>query len=322
MSQFPDTRALRVHAVRWEADTVLSYELRSPDGAPLPPFEAGAHLDLHLPAGLVRSYSLCNDPAESHRYVVGINRDAQSRGGSSWIHDNLHAGHMLQVSAPSNNFPLVEDAETSVLVAGGIGITPVLSMVRRLAALGRDWRLHLAVRTRSQAAFLEEIGTLAGDRPDRVRLHVDDENDGHVLDLASVVAELPSDAHVYCCGPLPMLEAFEKATSDLDPARSHVEYFSARDAAATEGGYVVELVQSGTTLTVQEGATILDTLLKAGIDVPYSCTEGICGTCETRVVSGAPDHRDMVLSDQEKEDGDVMMICCSGSIGDRLVLDR
>ncbi|SEU37410.1 PDR/VanB family oxidoreductase [Nonomuraea wenchangensis] len=321
MSQSGENLTVRVQAVRWEADSVFSYELRRPDGAPLPPFTAGAHIDLHLGNGFVRSYSLCGDQDEPHRYVVAVNRDANSRGGSSWIHDHLHVGRLLEISPPLNNFALAEDAERSLLIAGGVGITPILSMVRRLSALGRDWTLHLAARTRGQAAFLDELTRLAGDRPDRVRLHVDDENDGELLDLEAVLAEVDDATHVYCCGPLPMLDTFEKAAAGVPAERRHVEYFAAKDAPATEGGFQVELTRSGKTLAVPQGATILDTLLGAGVDVSYSCTEGVCGTCETRVISGVPDHRDLVLTDQEKESNEIMMICCSGSKSARLVLE-
>lgn len=322
MSTGLETFTVRVQAVRWESDTVLSYEFRRPDNSPLPRFTAGAHIDLVLPVGLVRSYSLCNDQYERHRYVVGINRDANSRGGSRWIHENLRTGQLLQVTRPRNNFVLVEDAELSVFIAGGIGITPILSMIRRLAGLHRDWQLHFAVRTRPQAAFLDALTELAGGRPDRVRLHVDEENDGAVLDLAGILTETGDTAHVYCCGPLPMLDAFEKATADLPAQRRHVEYFTAKDAPATDGGFEVELARSGRTLPIPAGTSILDALLKAGVDAPFSCTEGICGTCETRVLGGVPDHRDLVLTDEEKESNEIMMICCSGCKGARLVLDR
>ncbi|MGW0586434.1 PDR/VanB family oxidoreductase [Streptosporangium sp. NPDC002607] len=321
MSQSAEPLTVRVQAVRWEADSVLSYEFRSPDGAALPPFTAGAHIDLHLGNGLVRGYSLCGDQAETDRYVVAVNRDPNSRGGSEWIHANVHAGETITVSVPRNNFPLAEDAEHSVLIAGGIGITPMLGMVRRLAALGRDWTLYLAVRARGQAAFLDELARLAGGRPDRVRLHVDDENDGAFLDIEAVVAAVGDTAHLYCCGPVPMLEAFEKATAGLPPERRHLEYFAGKDDVATEGGFEVELTRTGITLTIPEGSTILDAVLEAGVDMPYSCGEGVCGSCETRVISGTPDHRDLILTDQEREAGETMMICCSGSRSARLVLE-
>ncbi|MGF7234280.1 MAG: PDR/VanB family oxidoreductase [Frankia sp.] len=322
MSIYPEQLSVRVKAVRWESDGVLSFEFVAADGVRLPPFTAGAHVDLHLPNGLMRSYSLCGDQEETHRWIVAVNRDANSRGGSTWIHDHLHAGQFLTVSEPLNNFPLAEDAGHSVLIAGGIGITPMLSMVRRLAGRGRDWTLYLAVRTRGQAAFVDELRRLAGERPERFVLHVDDDNGGHVLDVASIVSGVDDDTHVYCCGPAPMLDAFEKAAAHLPEQRRHVEYFAAKEAPATDGGFEVELTHSGMVLRVPEGATILDTLLAAGVDASFSCTEGVCGTCETRVLGGIPDHRDLVLTDAEKASNGVMMICCSGSKSARLVLER
>jgi vanillate O-demethylase ferredoxin subunit len=208
-----------------------------------------------------------------------------------------------------------------VLIAGGIGITPILSMIRTLTSWKKDWKLHYAVRTRARAAFLDELLRLAADKPQRLQLHVDDEHAGHVLDLAQIASEADDHTHLYCCGPTMMLEAFEKATADTPACRVHVEYFSAKGPLVPQGGYIVELARSGLALAVPEGATILDALLEAGVDVPFSCSEGICGTCRTGVLSGTPQHRDLVLSDAERSANQEMMICCSGSEGDRLVLD-
>lgn len=316
-----ETAKLLVKAVRYEADNVLSYELRRPDGTNLPAFTAGAHIDLVLPNGLVRSYSISSDANDRSRYVLGIARDASSRGGSAWIHGHLRPGDSVDVSAPRNNFQLDESAGNTVLIAGGIGITPVLSMARRLAQLGKEWTLYYAVRSRSLAAFQDELAAIA-DKPDRVRLHADDENGGALLEIAQIVAEQPGGTHLYCCGPTPMIGAFEAATDALDPHLRHVERFTNELAPDVEGGFEVELVESQRVLAVQPGTTILETLQEAGIAVSFSCMEGICGTCETRVISGIPDHRDLVLTDQEKASNATMMICCSGSKTPRLVLDR
>jgi ferredoxin-NADP reductase len=319
-----ETTPLRVQAIRYEAESIVSLELRHPGGQPLPAFAAGAHVDLKLPNGLVRSYSICSDQGDDSRYVIAVSRDAASRGGSRWIHDTLRVGGLVETTAPANNFPLDENAERTVFIAGGIGITPIVSMIRRLEALGRDWTLLFAVRTRAHAAFLPELTALAGARPERLRVHADDEHDGAVLDVARIVKDAGADTgtHFYCCGPLPMLAAFRDSTGELPVPQVHLEYFSTDQVADKAGGFEIELAQSGLTLTVEEGKTILETIQDAGIDVPFSCTEGICGTCETRVLSGTPDHRDLVLTDQEKEAGDIMMICCSGSKTPRLVLER
>ena len=300
---------------------MLSFDLRSIDGTPLPPFTAGSQVDLHLSNGLVRSYSLLNDQDERHRYVVGVNRDPASRGGSKFLHAEVRPGEVLPVSEPRNNFELNENASSTVLIAGGIGVTPMLSMVRRLKALERPWTLYYSARHRNNAAFLEELTQLAGDQSARLVLNFDAENGGKFLDLEAIVRKAEPGTDFYCCGPIPMLKAFEAATSGVDPDRVHVEYFAGAEPVASGGGYQVELAKSGLRLDVVEGKTILDTVLEAGIDVPYSCLEGVCGSCETRVLGGEPDHRDMILSAKEKASNKTMLICCSGSKGGTLVLD-
>jgi tetrachlorobenzoquinone reductase len=312
---------LRVRALRWEAEGILSIELDAPGDAPLPPFEAGAHIDLHLPdGGPVRSYSLLNDPSERHRYQVAVHRHPASRGGSRWLHESLRCGQRLAVGTPRNNFPLDESAALSVLFAGGIGITPLLGMVRRLGAIGRPWRLHYASRGRAHAAFVPELLALARSTGGELSLHFDDERGGP-LDLPGLVAALPPTAHVYCCGPLPMLEAFEQATAAWAPERVHREYFTARESAATDGGFTVEAARSGRRVRVQPGQTILDALMGIGIEPMYSCREGICGTCEVGVIAGVPDPRDLVLTEAERAAGRRILVCCSGSKSDTLVLD-
>ncbi|MBN9429915.1 MAG: oxidoreductase [Burkholderiales bacterium] len=313
---------VQLRAIRYEAEGISTFEFRSTGAQPLPPFTAGAHIDLHLASGLVRSYSLCNSQDESDRYVVGVNRDRNSRGGSRLMHDTLKVGTVLNISAPRNNFPLDETAPHSMLIGGGIGITPMLCMLRRLESLGRPWTLHYCARNRASAAFVDELTALqAGSKVGTLHLHFDDESNGQFLSLQKVVAEAPAGAHFYCCGPLPMLAAYEEATRDLPPGRMHVEYFSAKEAPSTSGGFVVELANSGKTIEVPEGKTILDMLLDAGVDVPYSCMEGVCASCETRVIEGVPDHRDLVLTKEEQASNKVMMVCCSGSKSPKLVLD-
>jgi len=311
---------LRVRTARYESATVNSYELVRPDGGPLPQYSAGAHVDLHLPNGLVRSYSLCGDERAPDRYVIGVGLDANSRGGSSWIHQNLRPGQFVSVSSPRNNFPLDRGEDPVVLIAGGIGITPLLGMVRHLAVTGREWRLHYAVRAREHAAFLHELQELAKGSAGEVALHVDDEA-GQVLEVEQVVAQRPLDAHLYACGPEPMLRAFDETTRSLSPERCHVEHFSNAEAPATDGGFELTLVRSGTTVRVESGQTILDAVRSVGVDVAYSCLEGVCGTCEVKLLGGEADHRDLVLSDEEKQSNNTIMICCSGSRSARLELD-
>jgi vanillate O-demethylase ferredoxin subunit len=316
----PDPLEVFVRSVTWEAPDIHSWELRPPSGSDLPPFTAGAHVDLELPNGMLRSYSLVNPQSERHRYVIAAQKDRSSRGGSRCLHEQVRTGDRLRISAPRNNFPLAEDARHSVLIAGGIGITPILNMAGRLAAIGRPWELHYCARTRAAAAFLEPIAALQSEHG-KVHLNFDAEPGGKVLDLAAVVAAADAGAHLYCCGPLPMLAAFEAAAATRPPAQVHVEYFTAKDAPAKGGGFTVVLAKSGIELAVAEGKTILDTVLDAGIAATYSCMEGVCGTCETRVIEGTPEHRDLVLTRAEQASNRTMMICCSGCRTDRLVLD-
>jgi len=287
---------VRVKRITCEAERINSYELVPPHGGELDPFTAGSHVDLHLPDKMIRSYSLLNDQRERHRYVIAVNKDAASRGGSSFLHDHVRVGDILTVSAPRNNFPLREDAATSVLIAGGIGITPLLSMIRRLESLGRGWDLFYAARTRAAAAFLDEIGSLRPNVNLNLHVDVDDERSGRMFDLASIVKQASAQAHLYCCGPAPMLAAFEAAAADRPEGCVHVEYFQAREAPAFEGGFEVKLARCNRTVAVDAGKTILGSLLEAGITPNYACSEGVCGTCETRVLEGTPDHRDQYLS--------------------------
>jgi ferredoxin-NADP reductase len=313
---------VRVRTSTFEADGILGFELTPlTPAAELPAFKAGAHIDLHLPNGLVRSYSLLNNPKERHRYLIGVNKDAQSRGGSAYLHEVLRTGTVLDIGEPRNNFPLDETAPFNVFIAGGIGITPMLGMIARSQTLGTPWKLYYTARTRQNAAFLSVLESYQGQLGAEVVLNFDQEPGGKLLDLNAIVQTLPANAHVYCCGPLPMLSAYEKSTAGLPPERVHMEYFAAKDSAATDGGFTVELARTGKSFKVLVGHTILDSLLDLGIDPPYSCREGICGTCEVRVMAGTPDHRDLVLSSAEKAANNRMMICCSGAKSAKLVLD-
>lgn len=308
-------RALMIRSIAREAEGLWSFELVATDGAPLPDYAPGAHLDLHLPGGLVRQYSLTN-PSDGRRYVLGVARDRASRGGSRWLHEQARPGDVIQASAPRNTFPLDEDAPLSVLVAGGVGVTPLLAMARRLEALGRPWRLHYAVRDRGVAAFLDQFEGMAGE----TALHVDADAGG-LIDVAAVVAGAPADARLYCCGPAPMIAAFEAAAAGRDPTHVRVESFVAAAPRADDGGLTVELARSNLTLHVAPDETILDAVLAAGVAAPFSCRNGVCGTCETRVLAGEPDHRDMILSEAEKQAGQSLMICCSRARSPSLTLD-
>ena len=307
---------VRLTAIRYAARDTNLFEFQRVDGKPLPPYEPGAHIDVHLPNGLLRNYSLVVARPDPSIYTVGIKRDPASRGGSRWIHEAMLVGATLKIGTPRNNFPLREDATHTVLFAGGIGITPIWCMVQRLVELGRDWRLYYSCRSRADMAFLKQLEGMA-----EATLHFDDESAGTFLDIAGIVSGAPAEAHLYCCGPAPMLAAFEAATTNWPRDHVHVEYFTPKQEPSRTGGFIVELARSGGEYFIPEGETILNVLLDAGIDVDYSCELGICGACEQRVISGQPEHRDSILSEEEQAENKRVMICCAGSKTDRLVLD-
>jgi ferredoxin-NADP reductase len=309
---------VRLTAIEPVAKDTNLYTFKRASGGALPAYKPGAHIDLHLPIGLVRQFSLVVPNTDPESYVVGVKRDAESRGGSRYIVDEMRVGHEIKISAPRNNFPLVENAEHVVLVAGGIGITPIWCMAQELIAQNRSWNLSYSCRGRDEMAF---FGALKKLDPERVHLHLDDEAGGKFLDLQSIVAAAPENAHLYCCGPKPMLAAFEAAVAGRPRAHVHVEYFTAKDEASATGGFWVELARSGEEYYIPEGKKVLEVLFEAGIDVDYSCELGICGACETRVISGIPEHHDSVLSEEEQAANDKVMICCCGCKTERLVLD-
>lgn len=317
-----ETLRVRVRSITFEADRICVFELRPlAPSLELPAFTAGSHIDLQLVNGVTRSYSLLGDQDDRHRYLIGVNNDPKSRGGSRHLHEKVRAGDCLTISRPRNNFALDESAEHSVLIAGGIGITPLWSMIQRLEKIGRSWELHYASRTNQTAAFLERLHRLNDPAAPKLNLAFDAEPGGVMLDLNRIVAAAPPGSHFYCCGPLSMLAAFEAAASDRPRATVHVEYFAAREKPDTEGGFEVELARSGKTVMVPHGKSILDALIDQGMNVAHSCREGVCGSCEVNVLDGTPDHRDLVLSDAERASNKTMMICCSGAKSEKLVLD-
>jgi tetrachlorobenzoquinone reductase len=311
---------VRLDAIETVARDTNLYTFRRPDGGRLPPYKAGAHIDIHLPNGLMRQFSLVNPDPDPESYVVGIKLDAASRGGSRYIFDELRVGHTLKISAPRNNFPLAENAEQVVLFAGGIGITPIWCMAQELAAQKRPWKLYYSCRSRADMAFLSALENLPAES---VQLHFDDEAAGKFLDLTGIVNAAPPSAHFYCCGPNPMLAAFEAAAASRPRAQVHVEYFTpkAEIESNTLGGFWVELARSGEEYFIPEGRKVLEVLFDAGVDVDYSCELGICGECVARVISGIPVHHDSVLSEEEQATNEKVMICCCGCKSERLVLD-
>ncbi len=311
---------VRVQGIRYEAEDIFTFELRPAEDTALPPFTAGAHIEILMQDGLERSYSLVNPQHETHRYVVSVARDPQSRGGSKFMCDTLRPGQELQITAPSNDFRLEEGAAETILIAGGIGITPIWSMLQRLQQIDRSWKLFYTARTRKRAAFLAEILEVQSRHPGLVHIAFDQEPQAAGLNLEAIVRDQAPGAHFYACGPAGLLKAFEVATASLDPATVHVERFASEQSPAP-GGFEVTLAKSGRTFLIPVNKTILEVLLSEGVEVSRSCMEGVCGTCETPVLEGIPDHRDSVLSRREREANKMMMICCSGSKTSKLVLD-
>ncbi|CAN5346978.1 PDR/VanB family oxidoreductase [soil metagenome] len=307
---------VRLRNIRWEADGINSYILEPLGGGLLPTFAPGAHVDVQLSPGLARSYSLVNDPAIRGHYEIAVHHAIDGRGGSSHIHEHWRAGHILEISEPKNNFPMAEDASHTVMIAGGIGITPMLPMIARLEKTGRRWELHYVAASPERAAYVDRLADY-----DQVEIAYDGVPGGRRLDLKAICAAAPADAHLYCCGPGGMLDAFVATNGDRPKGHVHIEYFSAETELATEGGYTLELARSGTTITVEEGETMLDALLAAGVNVGFACSEGVCGTCEVKVLEGIPDHRDHFLTEDDKAANRSVMVCCSGAKTSVLVLD-
>jgi ferredoxin-NADP reductase len=311
----PATLPVRLRAMRWEADGVLSLELASPDGNPLPAFEPGSHVDLHLPSGTLRQYSLCSDPANRSHYRVAI-RSVSGGLSSQFVHRKLRPGELLAISQPRNNFPLV-DAGRYIFVAGGIGITPLMPMMRQASVRKKPWTLLYCNRSDDAAPFLSEIHALGGE----VSMH--STAAGTRLDVAERLGTAQQDTAVYCCGPERLMLAVEAATAGWPEGSVHFEWFAPRSRPANEGSGRFEVVcqGSGVTLTVPPEKSLLEVLNQAGIGIPSSCQQGICGTCEVRVLAGEIDHRDSILSQTERATNETMMACVSRARSPRLVLD-
>lgn len=308
-----------VKVVRREevADGVVHLVLRHSFGGEFPAWEPGAHVDLQLDEELVRQYSLCGDPAERSVLEVAVLREPESRGGSSFVHDKLEEGCRTRVRGPRNHFPLV-DAESYVFIVGGIGITPILPMMRRVEGSGKPWRLVYGGRTRSSMAFRDDLVDRYGDR-----VSIQPQDEVGLLDLDEILGEPADGGAIYCCGPEPLLQAVEKHAAAWPTGSLHIERFApkARDDDGPREEFEIELANSGKTLTVPPDKSIVDVLEENGIDVAVSCLEGTCGTCETTVLDGVVDHRDSILTEGEKAANDTMFVCVSRSCSERLRLD-
>ncbi|RFP19279.1 MULTISPECIES: PDR/VanB family oxidoreductase [unclassified Duganella] len=313
---------VRVERRHVEAEDICTYELVSADGAPLPPFTAGAHIDVHVGAGLVRQYSLCNPPQERHRYVIGVLRDPSSRGGSKAMHEEVRAGATLNISAPKNHFPLV-DAERSLLLAGGIGVTPILAMAEALSARGAAFEMHYCARSPERTAFRQRIA--AAPFAPQVHFHYDSGDAAQKLDLPALLAQLDGKTHISFCGPAGFIDHVKASAKahHWPQDQLHLEYFGAA-AVPSAGGdqpFEVKLASSGKVYAIPADSTVLRVLTDAGVFIPASCEQGVCGTCLTRVLDGVPDHRDLYLDESEQAANDQFTPCCSRSKTGTLLLD-
>ena len=294
------------------------FELRHPDGLPLPPFTPGSHLTVEVPHGARRNYSLCGDPADTSVYEIAVKRDATGRGGSIGMADGVHEGDLLQISAPRNNFELHPRAANFLFIAGGIGITPIMSMMRYLKTQERgQFKLIYCTRDQRSTAFLRELtGPEFGGH---VEVHHDHGDLAQALDLWPMF-ETPGSAHVYCCGPKGLMEAVADMSGHWPSGNIHFESFgvdASADAANT--AFTAHLQRSGADIPVGADESILEALRAAGHRVPSSCESGTCGSCRTTLLAGEPEHRDMVLSDEEK--ATQIMVCVSRAKSAELVLD-
>lgn len=303
-----------------QADGIIVLDLVAPDGGPLPAFEAGAHVDVHIAPELIRPYSLCGSPADRTRYRLGILRERASRGGSHTIHERFVAGQRVRVGLPRNQFHLIAGVDRSLLLAGGIGVTPMLSMAHHLQATGQEFDFHYCARSRGSAAFLPELR--AAEFRDRVRLHFDDEPEEQRLQMARDLPPPSTGIAIYVCGPTGFMEWVigEARRLGYREEQIHREYFSAEVNSAGDTFEVV-LAKSGRSVTVPSGTTIVKALAGIGVTVEVSCEQGVCGTCLCEVLEGEPDHRDSYLTPEEKEANDQMTLCCSRSKTPRLVID-
>lgn len=314
-----ETFPLLVVAKETAADDVVRLSLARPDGGDLPPWSPGAHIDLHVgsEAELVRQYSLCGRPEDRQTWQVAVLREPDGRGGSAYVHDVVSKGQLIKVGGPRNNFELVR-AERYLFIAGGIGITPILPMIAEADRSAADWRLLYGGRSARTMAFTAELEALGGKR---VELRPQDEHG--LLDLDSFLGDPVAGTVIYCCGPEPLLQAVEKACACWPSGALHVERFAPAEdpMAGPNEAFVVEFARSGVTATVPPDRSILEVAEELGVDISFSCGEGTCSSCETDILEGVPDHRDSVLTDEERAANETMMVCVSRARSARLVID-
>jgi vanillate monooxygenase ferredoxin subunit len=315
-------KTLKVAAKKREADDIVSFELIDPAGEPLPRFTAGAHIEVEIAPGLVRQYSLCNDPREQHRYLIGVLREPASRGGSAALVDTVEPGALVRTGEPRNHFSLDPSATRVVLMAGGIGITPILCMAEYLATKSTPFELHYCTRSRARAAFCDRISGSIFSK--RTCFYFDDAPRSMPLDLSKTLKQPGPEDHLYVCGPNGFIKAVlgEAVRAGWRHEQLHKEFFTpTADAPCADDAFEVEIASTGTRFTVPTNRSVLDVLLANGIEIPRSFEQGVCGTCLTGVLNGVPDHRDMFMTDEEHARHDQFTPCCSRAKSDLLVLD-
>lgn len=314
------TIEVRVEKKVIEAEGIVSLELRATGGVALPAFSAGAHIDVHLPNGLVRQYSLCNAPDDRGRYLIAVLREVQSRGGSAAVHDAVAEGETLKISLPKNHFPLAA-ASRSLLIAGGIGVTPMLAMAYELYASGSHFEMHYCARSESRAAFRQALVESPFSRD--IRFYFDDR--GELLPVDNLLNAPGHDVHLYVCGPAGFIEFVKASAKRLgwQDRNVHFEFFGAPQSENEQPGaaFEIEIASTGTRMAVPEGCSAAEVLYENGFEIPLSCEQGVCGTCVTRILAGVPDHRDLYLTDEERARNDKFMPCCSRALSKVLVLD-
>lgn len=318
----PTALTVRVAAINEEAVNVRSFVLSPASGSTLPPFAPGSHLEVHMKPGLSRTYSIFADPHDASNYRIAVKLEGASRGGSRFMHEALSAGDWLEIGRPRNNFPLIEAAAHTLLIAGGIGITPILSMADRLAQIGRSFELHYFARSPEQAPFGHELSKATYSR--QVHFHFGLERAAINDRLVQLLAVRPDDGHLYLCGPEGFMDlAKATAQASWQEAAIHLERFSADPAASVgpESSFEVRLARSGGSFFIPADLSILEVLEKRGIKIPSSCRQGVCGSCATGVLQGEPDHRDVFLSAREKAANDQICPCVSRAKTSSLVLD-
>ena len=318
MSALGETLAVQVAGLRLEAEGVISLELRALDDTVLPAWAPGAHIDLLLPSGLVRQYSLCGDPQQRRSWRIAVLLEANGRGGSREVHGALRLGQQLAIRGPRNAFTM-QEGEAYLFVAGGIGVTPIMAMAQAAQRAGVDWQMLYGGRSRHSMAFIDELQAMGGGRVEVVPM-----DEVGLLDLDAVVAAAQAGRQVYSCGPAALLDALTARFAEAGLLkRLHLERFAPVQAPVEQGGEALTIIlaRSGTQLQVPPGCTIMAALRAAGHEVASSCEQGVCGMCETRVLDGVPDHRDMLLSESERAQGNVMMLCVSRALTPTLTLD-